>query len=34
VLEEIVYDAAAQYLEAPDGQFDAEMFAPYAFGLK
>jgi hypothetical protein len=35
VLEEIVYDAAASYLEAPgDGQFDGEMFGPYAFRLK
>jgi hypothetical protein len=35
VLEEIVYDAAAQYLEAPDdGRFDGEMFKPYAFALK
>jgi hypothetical protein len=35
VLEEIVYDAAASYLEAPDdGRFDAAMFAPYSFQLK
>jgi hypothetical protein len=35
VLEEIVYDAAASFLGAAgDGQFDATMFAPYAFGLK
>jgi len=33
VLETAVYRAAADYLEG-DGQFDAEMFAPYAFELK
>lgn len=35
VLEESVYDAAAQYLEAPeDGQFDADMFTPLELRLK
>jgi hypothetical protein len=35
VLEPSVYDAGAAYLDAPqDGQFDAEMFAPFDLRLK
>ena len=35
ILESFVYDAAAAYLDAPaDGQFDPELFEPYALKLK
>lgn len=35
ILESFVYDAAAAYLEAPaDGQFDPQLFEPYALKPK